>query len=83
MTLQPETDVPETVLQRIDMILAELLALRHSVEQMLSARAMEGEANHEAPSVLDLVRGGTGHRVFHSAGDAAHYLREERSGWDS
>jgi len=83
MTLQTHTDAPETVLQRIDSILDELLALRESVEQLLSAQEAKGEADSEAPSVLDIVRSGTGHREFHSAGDVAQYLREERTGWDS
>jgi len=83
MTMQSDVNSPETVLRRIDAILDELLALRESVRRMLIVRAADAAPVSQAPSVLDIVQEAAGQRVFQAAEDVTHYLREERTAWDS
>lgn len=83
MAMQPDLNSPEMVLQRIDAIVEELLALRTTVRNMISDRSTKAESANEAASILDIVRDAPGHRVFQSAEDVRQYLNIERATWDN
>ena len=81
MKLRTDHSTAETVLHKIDGMVDELVMLRRLVQTLLSMPAPAPE--DDLPSVLDVIEGASGHRVFHNASEVTQYLREERAAWDS
>jgi hypothetical protein len=73
---------PDAVLHQIDAIMAELQALRQTVQTLLQSKS-PALSELEQSSAWDIIQAAPGNRQFHSAEDVTRYLREERAAWCS
>ncbi len=81
MAVSPIGYSAQSVLDKLDIIMAELQILRREVESLLNDN--ESSPTVRRKTAMETLTRAPGQRIFYTPEDVAKYLNEERASWES